>query len=67
MSRPHIPLKDKLVVWCRTLGPKHEIVCQKLCNYLEAKANKNGDGQDSEPPPWRHYPYGDIRHYLNNR
>jgi len=64
MNRLGIPLKDKLVVWCRTLGPKHEIACQKLCDYLEEKMRD--DRRGSKLPPWRHYPHRDIRHYLGN-
>lgn len=53
--------KERLAESCRALSLKHEMVCQRLCDYLEA--NNTDDGRGNKRVPWQHRPHGDIHYY----
>jgi len=53
--------KENLFGFFTALSFKHELVCQRLCRYLEA--NNTYDGHDNKLVPWRHRPHGDIQYY----
>jgi hypothetical protein len=53
--------KENLIAFCRALSLKHEMVCQRLCRYLEA--NNTYDGRGNKLVPWQHRPHGEIQYY----
>jgi hypothetical protein len=53
--------KENLIGFFRGLSLKHELVCQRLCGYLEA--NNKHDGSGNTIVPWQHRPHGEIQYY----
>ena len=53
--------KENLCAFFVMLSLKHEMLCQRLCRYLEA--NHMCDGRGTKLVPWQHRPHGEIHHY----
>ena len=53
--------KENVIGFFRGLSLKHELLCRRLCGYLEA--NNEYDGPANTPGPWQHRPHGDIHYY----
>ena len=53
--------KKNLCGFFTALSLKHEMVCQRLCRYLEA--NYTYDGRGNMLAPWQHRPNGEILYY----
>ena len=56
-----ISQKRNLIAFFRGLSLKHELVCRRLCGYLEA--NNKHDGSGKTIVPWHHRPHGEIHYY----
>ena len=55
--------KENFCEFFAALSLKHEIVCQRLCRYLEA--NNTYDGRRNMLAPWQHRPHGEIQYYCD--
>lgn len=55
---------DKLLPYCQALDSKHEMLCEKLCSYLEAR--KKGEPLGNKLSCWRNFPYRSVGNKISD-